>query len=454
MPRYRTSIAVGVAVVLAVAACGGGEGGNLPDRAAGERPEANATPDPGLGDPMEPDASAQDEQQGLAGAAPDDDREGSTSGTIEPQDSTPEVIPPWTVRPLGDRFEWCARVQQRLDDSTHAQSQLDAAAGALQQARDTYEGADDELDRAELRSELEGAEQLYDDLQDRLVYTNQEAAALVRPGIGARGETEAIALERSHQAYAAVVNPSVVRLAELAYPGDRWQIPGMVTEYALEEPMRDEEQTHTEEPLVAPIPMEPSTTIDYETVVLHYEWTLSSIAGVQTRTFEASDAIAAALRGLDTAISSLSEAELASDAIAAHQSFEKAMRELDDASARYDTATDYWAIREHEILFVEVAQSALDTGELSEADFNAFVSAIQQSIQTLGFSSIADQLPPWVTKTQPGGPVDPGTHAHWGKGAAERLGRWALRAAADRFLLDDTGAMAVFWGSLSESCES
>ena len=115
--------------------------------------------------------------------------------------------------------------------------------------------------------------------------------------------------------------------------------------------------------------------------------------------------------------------------------------------------TDYWTIREFETLFRSVAQDALDAGQLNATDFDTSVFEVQRSIQALGAPNIATQLPSWVQKTHGGSPVSPGQHASWGKSAAERLGSAALEDAANRFLLADTGGMAAFWNSLSESCQ-
>ena len=85
MPRHRI-FATGIAFVLVAAACGGGGGGDLPGGVAEERPETLAPSESGLGDALDP--TTQDERQDSAAPAPEDDPEGSTSGTIEPQDST------------------------------------------------------------------------------------------------------------------------------------------------------------------------------------------------------------------------------------------------------------------------------------------------------------------------------------------------------------------------------
>ena len=84
MPRPSIFV-VGIAFALMATACGGGNGGDLPGRAAEKRPETPATSESGLD--IELDATSQDERQDSAEAAPEDDPEGSTSGTTEPQDS-------------------------------------------------------------------------------------------------------------------------------------------------------------------------------------------------------------------------------------------------------------------------------------------------------------------------------------------------------------------------------
>ena len=202
-----------------------------------------------------------------------------------------------------------------------------------------------------------------------------------------------------------------------------------------------------------PEPPDLSMNVDAETVSRYLEATLSAIASLQNDTFDSSYTIASVLHEVDASISSLRKAEVASEAIAAHQRYVEAMRELDHASVWFNAVTDYWTIRDLETSYVEVAQSSLDAGELSETEFGASVSEVQQAIQALGAPNIANQLPSWVPKTNAGSPVSPGQHASWGRKAAERLSSPALEDAANRFLLADTGGMAAFWDSLSESCQ-
>ena len=458
MPALRTRLILSSFVlVLMAGACGGDEDSTQPKEAAdtalapsttGAEPQ-DTTDSAAMGE-AEDQTTAQLDAERQDGTEPEQqqaDQPDSTTGTEVTATTLPER--------LGDRFEWCVTVQQRLDESAHARNQVDAVANDLQETRDAYESADDELERAEARAALDDVEQLYGDLRDHLADANRNAARLVRPGYQGREETETIALERSQAAYAAIADPSVVTLAQLAYPRDWWPTPESTEEEFIEEifieegvPMEDVFSL-----MILPEPPDLSMNVDAETVSRYLEATLSAIASLQNDTFDWSYTIASALHEVDASISSLRKAEVASEAIAAHQRYVEAMRGLDQASEWFNAVTDYWTIREFETSYVEVAQSSLDAGELTGTEFGTSVSEVQQAIQALGAPNIANQLPSWVQQTNAGSPVSPGQHASWGRKAAERLSSAALEDAASRFLLADTGGMAAFWNSLSESCQ-
>ena len=335
MPRNRL-ISVVLVFVLVAAACGA-DNSTQPEEAADTAPATSAT---GAEPQDAADSAAMVESEDQITAEPDaerqDDPEPEQQQTDQPDSTTATEVTATTLpEPLGDRFEWCATVQKRLDESAHAQNQVDAAANTLQEARDAYESAADELERAEARAALDDAEQLYGDLRDHLADANRNAARLVRPGWQGREETETIALERSQEAYGAIADPSVVTLAQLTYPRDWWASPGMT-----ESEMMDSEVSMADEPMADEPHIEmlmhpdPSMDIDAETVALYLEGTLSAIAGLQNDVFESSYAIASVLHEVDTAILSLHDAEVASGAIEAHQRFVKAMQELGHASER------------------------------------------------------------------------------------------------------------------------
>ncbi len=123
MARSRF-LAVGLAVVLLVGACGGDQDGD-PGSSADDTPaRASATPEAGPDDSMGTDPITSTEQTDTS--APDTASEvaplDSTSGT-ETQDSVPEPLSQPVVL-LGDRFEWCAEVQAVWDAHDQAMAAL------------------------------------------------------------------------------------------------------------------------------------------------------------------------------------------------------------------------------------------------------------------------------------------------------------------------------------------
>ena len=156
MARSRF-LAVGLAVVLLVGACGGDQDGD-PGSSADDTPaRASATPEAGPEDSMGADSITSSEQTDpsapdtASGAAPLD----STS-SIETQDSVSEALSQPVV-PLGDRFEWCAAVQAVWDAHDQAMAALVAAESRHEEALKDYEAAANESDRAEAREVIGAA---------------------------------------------------------------------------------------------------------------------------------------------------------------------------------------------------------------------------------------------------------------------------------------------------------
>lgn len=133
-------LALGLAVVLLVGACGGDQDDD-PGSSADDTPaRASATPEAGPDDLMAAD---------------------STSGIGTP-DSVPEALSQ-TVVLLGDRFDWCSDVETVWNAHGRTTSNLWRSAVDYEEALEAYESATDELDRAEAREALSAAERSYDE---------------------------------------------------------------------------------------------------------------------------------------------------------------------------------------------------------------------------------------------------------------------------------------------------
>ena len=152
---HRTRLlAVGLAVGLVAAGCGGGEDStpvgheeDLPSTAA----EASGD-DPGEDARTEPSTTSDDEAQDevLSG-------DSIVSEDGPEQSAQPEATVELAGVRLGDRFDWCADLQGVWDAHDEAHAVQLAAEAALAEAEAAYGAATDELDRAEALEEVERA---------------------------------------------------------------------------------------------------------------------------------------------------------------------------------------------------------------------------------------------------------------------------------------------------------
>ena len=152
---HRTRLlAVGLAVGLVAAGCGGGEDStpvgheeDLPSTAA----EASGD-DPGEDARTEPSTTSDDEAQDevLSG-------DSIVSEDGPEQSAQAEVTVELAGVRLGDRFDWCADLQGVWDAHDEAHAVQLAAEAALVEAEAVYGAATDELDRAEALEAVERA---------------------------------------------------------------------------------------------------------------------------------------------------------------------------------------------------------------------------------------------------------------------------------------------------------
>ncbi len=195
MPAFRARPVVAALVVsLASTACGGDDSPQ-PEQTADTSPtttiaseadqETTAAPDPipevEQQPPDEPDPIPEAEQQEQPDpvSEPEAGQEDPTTNLSQEQADQPESTTTTTVATttttttttvpeperLGDRFEWCGRVQIRWDRFDFASETLDVAAAELQTAEDVLAAATDELDIAEAKEAVEVAQQVHRDAE-------------------------------------------------------------------------------------------------------------------------------------------------------------------------------------------------------------------------------------------------------------------------------------------------
>ena len=152
---HRTRLlAVGLAVGLVAAGCGGGEDSTP----VGHEEDLSSTAaeasgdDPGEDARTEPSTTSDDEAQDevLSG-------DSIVSEDGPEQSAQPEATVELAGVRLGDRFDWCADLQGVWDAHDEAHAVQLAAEAALAEAEAAYGAATDELDRAEALEEVERA---------------------------------------------------------------------------------------------------------------------------------------------------------------------------------------------------------------------------------------------------------------------------------------------------------
>ena len=194
-------VALLLTVVLLAAACGG-EGA---PEAGDAQADATAVAADDVDDLPSTDASERTDQPD-AGPEP------------EPQsDAGPEPEPQLPVR-LGNRFGWCATIQQAWDRFAETWMVAHGAELAYYKIQNLLEGATDELDKAEAWNVYVLAEEDYDRALQMLAEATEEVVAPLAPVVYfySDEETERIAIGRARDVFFATAAPELADLIDVA----------------------------------------------------------------------------------------------------------------------------------------------------------------------------------------------------------------------------------------------
>lgn len=162
--------------------------------------------------------AAEDAQPEAAAVALGEGGQESSTDASEP-DAGAEPEPQMPVR-LGNRFAWCATIQQAWSWLSGRWMEAHRAELRYYKAQSVFEAATDELDKAEALRDYELAEEEYDSARLGLVHAAKEAMAPLAPRAPegssyADEETARIAISRARDAFAEVASPELVALIEV-----------------------------------------------------------------------------------------------------------------------------------------------------------------------------------------------------------------------------------------------
>ena len=194
-------VALLLAVVLLAAACGGDDAPATGDVQTDATPAAADDVD----DLPLTDASERTDQ-------PDADPEPAPRRSVDP-----EPAPQLPVR-LGNRFGWCAPIQQAWDRFAETWMVAHGAELAYYKIQNLLEGATDELDKAEAWNVYVLAEEDYDRALQMLADAAEEVVAPLAPVVYfySGEETERIAIGRARDVFFAAAAPELAELIRVA----------------------------------------------------------------------------------------------------------------------------------------------------------------------------------------------------------------------------------------------
>ena len=232
MPRPRL-IVTALVVGLLAASCGGGDASSQDDLADSEpgveaAPEVEQSPEQSQSPETAPEATQPEVEQSPETAPEATQPEVEQSPELSPSPETaPEATQPESraepVRVvLGDRFEWCAGVQERWDRYVDRFEAAVAASEALSDAVAAHAAATDELDKAEATAALEDAQYVF--IEAASVFERSADYAIgpllqsADPEVSERDDIESIALARAWEAFVSRASPEEVALVQLPPP--------------------------------------------------------------------------------------------------------------------------------------------------------------------------------------------------------------------------------------------
>ena len=382
-----------LAVVLLAAACCGGDDAaekseNLPAGAAAV--SEVTTEDVDRSGTAESDPAGQPDQAD------------SAAGSEQAAEPEPQPQPAPALVRLGDRFPWCADIQDIWDYRAETLAQLEAAETTLQQAQSAFDAAADELDRAEAQQVLEAAEAAHTEAALRVQGANRSVAWLLHPDRDLSDDTEVIAVQRADAAWRASADPAIAELHDFIRdpgPAEPWP----------EEPQQVEPQ-----------------------VGWTKEEVLTALERVQDTIDEAAQAIVSLLWDLDASITAIRDADSPGAVIAALQRSIDATHALERARPHYHAAVETWTL-----------QTSAEVWDDEQ------VLAVFHGIKG---PDVGEEVPAWVLEGGEG--LNASGFAEYAISVGRNRAEDTAKSAAAAFMVADTAGMAAIQASFSESCEA